>query len=131
MSMQDPVADLLCRIRNGQMAKMKTVSMPSSKLKEALVAVLKAEGYINDYEVEANGCKSNLTVSLRYFDDKPVIKRIKRVSRPGLRIYKSKSELPIVIGGLGLAVVSTPKGVMSAKQASHQGVGGEIICTVE
>lgn len=131
MSMQDPVADLLTRIRNGQMARKKSVTMPSSSLKQALVKVLQDEGYVAAFDVAKDGSKANLTVELRYYEDKPVIKRIKRVSRPGLRIYKSKSELPIVSGGLGIAIVSTPNGVMTAKSASHQGLGGEVLCTVE
>ena len=130
MSMQDPIADMLTRIRNAQMAKMKTVSMPASKLKLAIANVLKDEGYIAEYEVDGE-VKATLTISLRYFQGKPVIDKIERVSRPGLRIYKSKDDLPRVLNGLGIAIVSTSKGVMTARQARSQGHGGELLCTVE
>lgn len=130
MSMSDPIADLLTRIRNGQSAKLASVSMPSSKSKVAIAAVLKGEGYITDYAVEQDGVKSNLNVTLKYFEGKPVIDKIDRVSKPGLRIYKSAGEIPKVLGGLGIAVVSTSKGVMTGAKADALGEGGEILCSV-
>ncbi len=130
MSMSDPIADLLTRIRNGQSAKLASVSMPSSKSKVAIAAVLKGEGYITDYTVEQDGVKSNLNVTLKYFEGKPVIDKIDRVSKPGLRIYKSAGEIPKVLGGLGIAVVSTSKGVMTGAKADALGEGGEILCSV-
>ncbi len=129
MSLQDPVSDMLTRIRNAQKARKVNVSMPSSKQKLAIAEVLKAEGYITDYSVEGDA-KKVLTIDLKYFQGEPVIEEIKRVSRPGLRIFKSKDELPSVNGGLGIAIISTSKGVMTEKQARASGNGGEVICTV-
>lgn len=128
--MTDPIADMLTRIRNGQSAKKKTVRQPSSKLKLAIAKVLKDEGYIADFSTESNGNHMEMTIELKYYRGEPVIEEIKRVSRPGLRIYKSKDELPKVLGGLGIAIVSTSKGVMTDKAARAIGHGGEIICTV-
>lgn len=129
MSMQDTLADMLTRIRNGHMAEKQVVSMPSSKMKVSVAEVLKAEGYITDYSVES-GNKPVLSIELKYFEGKPVIEEIKRVSRPGLRIYKSANELPKVSGGLGVAIISTNKGVMTDRAARNAGVGGEVVCTV-
>ncbi len=130
MSMSDPIADMLTRIRNGQQVKKVAVSMPSSKLKLAVATVLKDEGYIVDYSSETEGEKATLTVQLKYFEGKPVIESIRRVSRPGLRIYRGKDELPSVLGGLGIAIVSTSRGVMSDRQARASGQGGEVLCVV-
>ena len=130
MSMSDPIADMLTRIRNAQMANHESVVVPSSKLKKALLDVLAAEGYINGYEVKENGGKPELVISLKYYQGKPVIAEVKRVSRPGLRVYKKKDELPKVMGGLGIAIVSTSKGVMTDHQARKAGLGGEVVCTV-
>ena len=130
MSMSDPIADMLTRIRNGQMAGLASVVMPSSKVKVAVAKVLENEGYVNAISVSDKDGKSELAVDLKYFEGKPVIEMIKRVSRPGLRVYKSKNELPKVIGGLGVAIVSTSKGIMSDRDARNAGVGGEIICYV-
>jgi small subunit ribosomal protein S8 len=129
MSMTDPVADMLTRIRNGQRASKTEVSMPASKLKESIAKVLKDEGYIGEFSVEA-GTKPVLNIKLKYFQGKPVIETIKRVSRPGLRIYRAKDELPKVIGGLGVAIVSTSNGVMSDRAARALGQGGEVLCIV-
>ena len=129
MSMQDPLADMLTRIRNAQMAEHASVVMPASKIKAAVAEVLKTEGYITDYKVEGD-VKAQLTVVLKYFEGKPVIEEIKRVSRPGLRNYRAASDLPKVNGGLGIAVVSTNKGMMTDRAARAQGIGGEVICTV-
>ncbi|RMH46615.1 MAG: 30S ribosomal protein S8 [Gammaproteobacteria bacterium] len=129
MSMQDPIADMLTRIRNGQAAGKKEVSMPSSKLKANIARVLKEEGYIVDYSV-SEGPKPVLTVVLKYFEGRPVIEKIERVSRPGLRIYRKANELPKVLGGLGIAIISTSKGLMTDKAARKAGHGGEVICTV-
>jgi small subunit ribosomal protein S8 len=131
MSMTDPIADMLTRIRNAQKAIKVQVSMPASKLKRAIAEVLKSEGYINDYFIsEVDEGKSELTITLRYFEGKPVIDTIQRVSRPGLRIYRGKDELPSVLGGLGTAIVSTPGGVMSDRAARAAGHGGEVLCIV-
>ncbi|MCE2459215.1 MAG: 30S ribosomal protein S8 [Pseudomonadales bacterium] len=129
MSMQDPIADLLTRIRNAQRAHHESVSLPSSKLKTAVCKVLRDEGYIGTYNV-SEGTKPLLSISLRYVDGEPVIADIGRVSRPGLRIYKPSDELPLVRGGLGIAVVSTNFGVMTDRAARRAGVGGEVLCTV-
>ncbi|OQW65991.1 MAG: 30S ribosomal protein S8 [Proteobacteria bacterium ST_bin11] len=130
MSMTDPIADMLTRIRNGQSAGKKSVKIPSSKLKLAIAKVLKEEGYISDYKTEVTGCHTEMTVDLKYYNGVPVIESVKRVSRPGLRIYKSKDELPKVLGGLGIAIVSTSNGVMTDRAARAIGHGGEVICTV-
>ena len=130
MSMSDPIGDMLVRISNAQRATHRMVEMPSSKVKKAIANVLKAEGYISDFaEVSQNGLQS-LKIELKYFQGKPVIESIKRVSRPGLRVYKGKEELPKVMGGLGIAIVSTSRGIMTDSQARGAGVGGEVICTV-
>ena len=129
MSMQDPIADMLTRIRNGQAANKVAISMPSSKLKVAIANVLAAEGYIESVKV-LEGAKPELEITLKYFQGKPVVESIQRVSRPGLRIYKRKDELPKVMGCLGVAVVSTSKGVMTDRAARQAGLGGEIICYV-
>ena len=127
--MQDPIADMLTRIRNGQTANKVAISMPSSKLKVAIANVLADEGYIESVKV-IEGVKPELEITLKYFQGKPVVESIQRISRPGLRIYKRKDELPKVMGGLGIAVVSTSKGVMTDRAARQAGLGGEIICYV-
>ncbi len=129
MSMQDPISDMLTRIRNGQAASKVSVKMPSSKQKVAIAAVLKAEGYIADFSV-AGDTKPELEVTLKYFEGKKVIDTLKRVSRPGLRIYKGASDLPKVMAGLGIAIVSTSQGVMTDRAARKASIGGEIICYV-
>lgn len=129
MSMSDPIADMLTRIRNAQGASKATVSMPSSKLRVSIAKVLKDEGYIADYQVTGES-KPELSITLKYFQGKPVIENVQRVSRPGLRIYKAKDELPKVKGGLGIAIVSTSLGVMTDRMARAKGHGGEILCTV-
>ena len=126
MSMQDPIADMFTRVRNGQMSNKVAVTMPSSKLKTAVAELLKSEGFIADYQVSGD-VKKELNVTLKYFEGKPVIETIKRVSRPGLRIYKKTSDLPKVMGGLGVAIVSTSKGLMTDRAARKAGIGGEII----
>ena len=130
MSMTDPVADMLTRIRNAQMAEKLSVSMPSSKLKVAIAKVLKDEGYIDDFAIRENGAKPELDVALKYYAGRPVIERIERVSKPGLRVYKGKDDLPRVMNGLGVAIVSTPKGVMTDRQARAGNMGGEVLCIV-
>ncbi|MEJ6122861.1 MULTISPECIES: 30S ribosomal protein S8 [Psychromonas] len=129
MSMQDPISDMLTRIRNGQAASKVSVKMPSSKQKVAIAAVLKAEGYVSDFAV-AGDTKPELEVTLKYFEGKKVIDTIKRVSRPGLRIYKGANDLPKVMAGLGIAIVSTSQGVMTDRAARNASIGGEIICYV-
>lgn len=128
--MTDPVADMLTRIRNGQSAGKKNIKLPSSKLKVSIANVLKEEGYIADFSTETNGSHTEMTIVLKYYKGVPVIENIKRISRPGLRIYKSKDELPKVLGGLGIAIVSTSNGVMTDRAARAIGHGGEVICTV-
>jgi small subunit ribosomal protein S8 len=128
--MTDPIADMLTRIRNGQRAGKISVSMPSSKLKASIASVLKDEGYIADFRIQDESGKSMMSVDLKYYEGRPVIEDLKRVSRPGLRIYKSKDELPQVQGGLGVAIVSTSKGVMSDRAARAAGEGGEVLCFV-
>lgn len=130
MSMNDPISDMLTRIRNGQKARKVSVSMPASKAKSAVARVLKDEGYIVDYSTTGEGAEETLTVDLKYFEGRPVIERIERVSKPGLRIYRGKEDLPRVLGGLGVAIVSTSAGVISDRQAREQGVGGEVLCVV-
>lgn len=130
MSMQDPVADMLTRIRNGQMAEKKVVAMPSSTLKVAVAKVLQEEGYIAGFDVKTEGNKAELSIELKYFNGKPVIETLNRVSRPGLRIYKAANDLQKVSGGLGVSIISTSKGVMTDRAARAQGIGGEIICNV-
>ena len=130
MSMTDPVADMLTRIRNGQMAEKLGVTMPSSKLKESIAQVLKDEGYIESFVVRKDGSKAELDIELKYYAGRPVIERIERVSRPGLRIYRGKEDLPKVMNGLGVAIVSTPRGVMTDRKARSVNVGGEVLCIV-
>lgn len=130
MSMTDPIADLLTRIRNAQTARKTEVSLGASKLKQAVVKVLKDEGYIGDVRVVSDGGKPTMTIELKYYDGRPVIDRLERVSRPGLRIYRSKDELPKILGGMGTVIVSTPRGVMTDKQARAIGQGGEVLCIV-
>ena len=130
MSMTDPISDMLTRIRNGQKARKVSVTMPASQAKEAVAKVLKDEGYITGFATEGDGAAKNLTVELKYFEGVPVIERLERTSRPGLRIYRGKEELPKVLGGLGIAIVSTSAGVMSDRQAREKGIGGEVLCIV-
>lgn len=130
MSMSDPISDMLTRIRNGQTAAKAKVSMPASKLKLAVAEVLKSEGYVQDFFVEQRDNKPELSIMLKYHLGKPVIETIKRVSRPGLRIYRGMQDIPRVEGGFGIAVVSTPKGVMSDRAARAAGHGGEVLCIV-
>ena len=130
MSMSDPIADMLTRIRNGQGARKVSVSMPASKAKEAVAKVLQDEGYILGFATEGEGATKELTVELKYFEGVAVIETIQRTSKPGLRIYRGKDELPKVLGGLGVAIVSTSAGVMSDRQAREKGIGGEVICVV-
>ncbi|RJG07324.1 30S ribosomal protein S8 [Noviherbaspirillum cavernae] len=130
MSMSDPIADMLTRIRNAQGVQKMTVAMPSSKVKVAIANVLKDEGYIEDFSVVETAGKAELKIGLKYYSGRPVIERLERVSRPGLRIYKGKNEIPNVMNGLGVAIVSTPKGVMTDRKARATGIGGEVICYV-
>ena len=130
MSMTDPIADFLTRIRNGQSARKKSIKSPSSKAKEAIANVLQDEGYILGYDVAAEGNKKTITVALKYFEGKPVIEKIERISTPSLRVYKGKDELPKVLGGLGVAIVSTASGMVSDRKARATGQGGEVVCVV-
>ncbi|MBT7950817.1 MAG: 30S ribosomal protein S8, partial [Gammaproteobacteria bacterium] len=127
MSLQDPISDMLTYIRNGQARNKRDVTMPTSKLKVAVAGVLKDEGYITDFKVSDDEVKKSLTVELKYFEGKPVIETLKRISRPSLRNYRSKGDLPTILNGLGIAIISTPKGVMTDKSARQQGVGGEVL----
>lgn len=130
MSMQDPISDMLTRLRNGQMAGKRSVDMPGSKLKAAIAKVLEEEGYIAGHQLDSSSGKPRLSIDLKYFEGKPVIAEISRVSRPSLRRYAGKGELPSVRGGLGVAIVSTSRGVMTDRAARAAGVGGEVLCTV-
>ena len=130
MSMQDPIADMLARIRNAQMAEKTSVAMPSSKTKVAIANVLQQEGFVSSVNVDDNEGKSELSIELKYFEGRPVIEEIHRTSRPGLRSYAGKDDLPKVRGGLGVAIVSTNRGLMTDKQARSEGIGGEVLCTV-
>lgn len=130
MSMTDPIADMLTRIRNAQMVEKASVSMPASKIKAAIAKVLKDEGYIDDFAVRQSDGKSELDIALKYYAGRPVIERIERVSKPGLRVYRGKDDLPRVMNGLGVAIVSTPKGVMTDRKARASNVGGEVLCVV-
>ena len=130
MSMSDPIADLLTRIRNAQMVSKVTVAAPASKVKVAIAQVLKDEGYIDGFEVKTNEGKSELVISLKYYAGRPVIERIERVSRPGLRVYKGRHAIPQVMNGLGVAIVTSPKGVMTDRKARATGLGGEVLCYV-
>jgi small subunit ribosomal protein S8 len=130
MSMTDPIADLLTRIRNGQTSRKSEVTIASSKLKQAVLRVLKDEGFISDFRVDATDEKPQIIISLKYYEGRPVIDRLERVSRPGLRIYRGKDEVPKVLGGMGTVIISTPKGVMTDRQARSIGQGGEVLCIV-
>ncbi len=130
MSMSDPISDMLTRIRNAQMASKASVAMPSSKVKIAIAQVLKDEGYVEDYAVSPNNGKPVLEIVLKYYAGRPVIERIDRVSRPGLRIYRGVDDIPLVMNGLGVAIVSTPRGVMTDRKARASHVGGEVLCFV-
>ena len=130
MSMQDPIADMLTRIRNGSLAEKSSVAMPGSSKKAAVAKVLKSEGYIEDYALQDVDGKPTLTVDLKYFEGRAVIESIQRVSRPGLRVYRGKDELPEICGGLGVAIISTSSGVISDKAARNRGIGGEVLCTI-
>jgi small subunit ribosomal protein S8 len=130
MSMSDPIADMLTRIRNAQSVAKAVVTMPSSKLKLAIAQVLKDEGYIDSFGVRVDDGKSELAITLKYYAGRPVIERIERVSRPGLRIYKGRDAIPQVMNGLGVAIITTPKGVMTDRKARQTGVGGEVLCYV-
>lgn len=130
MSMSDPIADMLTRIRNAQGVDKAVVAMPSSKIKVAIAQVLKDEGYIDGFAVRDEGGKSQLEIALKYYAGRPVIERIERVSRPGLRVYRGREAIPAVMNGLGVAIVTTPKGVMTDRKARQNGVGGEVLCYV-
>ncbi|MGD9604163.1 MAG: 30S ribosomal protein S8 [Gammaproteobacteria bacterium] len=130
MSMQDPIADMLTRIRNAQARAKREVRIPASKRKMAIAEVLKNEGYINDYRLAEGTVHPEMVVELRYFNGRPVIEKIERVSRPGLRVYRSQDELPRIVGGLGVAIVSTSRGLMTDRAARALGIGGEVICSV-
>ena len=130
MSMSDPIADMLTRIRNAQAVEKASVVMPSSKLKVAIAKVLKDEGYIDEFAVTEQGGKSTLMIGLKYYAGRPVIERLERVSKPGLRVYKGRNEIPQVMNGLGVAIISTPQGLMTDRRARATGVGGEVICYV-
>ncbi len=130
MSMNDPISDMLTRIRNAQQAEKESVSMPSSKLKVAIAKVLKDEGYIEEFAVRGEASKPLLELNLKYYAGRPVIEKIERVSRPGLRIYKPSRDIPRVMNGLGVAIVSTPQGVMTDRKARGMGIGGEVLCIV-
>jgi small subunit ribosomal protein S8 len=130
MSMSDPIADMLTRIRNAQMVQKVSVVMPASKLKTAIAEVLKAEGYIDNFAVRGEATKLQLEIALKYYAGKPVIEHIERVSRPGLRVYKGRHDIPNVMNGLGVAIVTTPKGVMTDRKARQAGIGGEVLCYV-
>ena len=130
MSMSDPIADMLTRIRNAQMVDKAVVTMPASKLKTAIAQVLKDEGYIDGFQVKEEGGKKELEIALKYYAGRPVIERIERVSRPGLRVYRGAKSIPQVMNGLGVAIVTTPKGVMTDRKARAAGVGGEVLCYV-
>ena len=130
MSMSDPISDMLTRIRNAQLANKTTVAMPSSKVKLAIVKVLKDEGFVEDFVVRENDGKPTLEIGLKYYAGRPVIERIDRISKPGLRIYRGANDIPRVMNGLGVAIVSTPKGVMTDRNARASNVGGEVLCVV-
>ena len=130
MSMTDPIADMLTRIRNAQMVEQTVVAMPSSKVKQAIAKVLKDEGYIDGFKVSGEDVKPVLEIALKYYAGRPVIEKIERVSRPGLRVYKGRQDMPPVMNGLGVAIVSTSRGVMTDRRARETGVGGEVLCIV-
>lgn len=128
MNLTDPIADMLTRIRNANAAKHSTVAVPFSNIKESIANILKNEGYIVDYEIKEEGAKKDIVVSIKYVDGEAVIKGLKRISKPGRRVYSSVENLPKVLGGLGIAIVSTPKGVLTDKECRKHGVGGEVLC---
>ena len=130
MSMSDPIADMLTRIRNAQLAEKPSAAMPSSKLKVAIAAVLKDEGYIEDFNIQDLAGKARLEIGLKYYAGRPVIERIERISRPGLRVYRPSKAVPAVMNGLGIAIISTSKGVMTDRKARGLGIGGEVLCLV-
>lgn len=130
MSMSDPIADMLVRIRNAQLVGHTEVSMPASKLKSAIAQVLKDEGYIEDFALRAEGAKKELRIGLKYYAGRPVIERLERVSKPGLRVYRGRDDIPRVMNGLGVAILSTSRGVMTDRKARADGVGGEVLCIV-
>ena len=130
MSMTDPIADFLTRIRNGQLSGKVEIAAPASRIKLALAKVLKEEGYIEDFAVDGDSGKPTVKVRLKYYQGRPVIDRLERVSRPGLRVYKAKDELPKILGGMGVAIISTSKGVMTDREARASGHGGEVLCIV-
>ena len=130
MSMSDPIADMLTRIRNAQATEKVSVLVPASKVKQSIAQVLKDEGYIEDFAVRGEGTKPELEIALKYYAGKPVIEKIERVSRPGLRIYKGRHDIPSVMNGLGVAIVTTPRGVMTDRKARAAGIGGEVLCYV-
>ena len=130
MSMSDPIADMLTRIRNAQLVEKAAVTMPASKLKVAIAQVLKDEGYVDGFRIVEEGGRRQLEIGLKYYAGRPVIERIERVSRPGLRVYKGRDAIPQVMNGLGVAIVTTPKGVMTDRKARQTGVGGEVLCYV-
>jgi small subunit ribosomal protein S8 len=130
MSMSDPIADMLTRIRNAQMVEKASVTMPASKVKSAIAQVLKDEGYIDGFQIKNNDGKTELEITLKYYAGRPVIERIERVSRPGLRVYRGRNAIPQVQNGLGVAIVTTPQGVMTDRKARATGVGGEVLCYV-
>jgi small subunit ribosomal protein S8 len=130
MSMSDPIADMVIRIRNAQMVGHVEVAMPASKLKTSIAKVLKDEGYIEDFALRDNGVKKELRIGLKYYAGKPVIERLERVSKPGLRVYKGRDDIPKVMNGLGVAILSTSRGVMTDRKARADGVGGEVLCIV-
>ncbi len=130
MSMSDPISDMLTRIRNAQLAEKVTVAMPSSKIKAAIAKVLQDEGYVDGFKVIDHDGKPTLEIGLKYYADRPVIEKIQRVSRPGLRVYKGSEDIPRVMNGLGIAIVSTSKGLMTDRKARANGIGGEVLCIV-
>ena len=130
MSMSDPIADMLTRIRNAQLAEKTSVAMPSSRVKASIAKVLKEEGYIDEFQVREEGGKATLEIALKYYAGEPVIEKIERVSRPGLRIYRGRDDIPMIMNGLGIAIVSTSKGVMTDRKARASGIGGEVLCIV-
>ncbi|HEY5897214.1 MAG TPA: 30S ribosomal protein S8 [Burkholderiales bacterium] len=130
MSMHDPIADMLTRIRNAQLVGHSEVTMPASRLKSAIARVLKDEGYIEDFAMRENGAKKELAIGLKYYAGRPVIERLERVSKPGLRVYKGRDDIPRVMNGLGVAIVSTSRGVMTDRKARADGLGGEVLCIV-
>ncbi|SFV83257.1 SSU ribosomal protein S8p (S15Ae) [hydrothermal vent metagenome] len=130
MSMSDPVADMLTRIRNAHMVDKKEVNIPASNLKSAIASVMQQEGYIESFSVDGEAASKTLTIKLKYYDDKPVIDSLQRISKPSLRVYVKSTEMPSVMNGLGIVIVSTPKGVMTGQNAAAQNVGGEVLCSV-